>query len=309
MIVLLALACYGRYETTSDTDVTPVDTSVATDTTTDTATVTDTATDTATDTGTATSTDTGPLPQCGVDTDLGSAEGDAVATGIAVGNEVQTQCGPWNLSDSVVSWTAPRDGTWHFDTVGSPSDTVVAVFDDGCFQALDCSQDAFGDWSESRLDLFAGDTVNLAIETSDTAGWVLNVWEGACVDLNLGGELSAEASTIGEDTTLAVPSSCFSSPSAPGVGNDIVFRWVAPSRGVWSFSTEGSGFDTVLSLRRGGCEADVEVCGDDTNDGTALRTYSTVHAWLDVGQQVVLAIGGYNGATGTVKLTVSSGSP
>jgi hypothetical protein len=303
MILFLALACYGRYTPSNDTDLTPYDTGATSDT------ATGTATDTATDTGTGTATDTGPSPQCVVDMELGSVEGDAVATGIAVGNEVQTQCGAWNLHDTVVSWTAPRDGTWHFDTVGSASDTVVAAFDDGCFAALDCSDDAFGEWSETRLDLYAGDTVNLAIETSVTGGWMLNVWEGACIDLNLGGELSAETSTVGEDTTLAVPDGCFATGSSGTYGNDIVFRWVAPSRGVWTFSTEGSGYDTVLSLRRGGCEADVEVCGDDTNDGSIVRTHSTVHAWLDAGQPVVLAIGGYNGATGNVKLTIAAGTP
>lgn len=307
MIVLLALACYGRYERSSDTDTTSFDTgaSTATATATGSETGTGTGSDTGTATSTATATDTGPMPQCVVDTELGSAEGDAVATGIAVGNEVQTQCGAWNLPDTVVSWTAPRDGTWHFDTVGSPSDTVIAAFDDGCFQTLDCSEDAFGDWSASRLDLFAGDTVNLAIETSDTAGWVLNVWEGACVDLNLGGELSAETSTVGEDTTLPVPSECFANPNAPNYGNDVVFRWVAPARGVWTFSTEGSSFDTVLSLRRGGCEADVELCSDNTADSATFHTYSMLQAWLDGGEHVLLAVGGYDGANGAVNLTIA----
>jgi hypothetical protein len=75
-------------------------------------------------------------------------------------------------------FTAPADGTYTFDTVGSLYDTVLYVLD-GCEGAeLDCDDDsAVGTQSEVVLTLTAGQTVIVVVDgfSSNSGDYVLNV--------------------------------------------------------------------------------------------------------------------------------------
>lgn len=70
-------------------------------------------------------------------------------------------------------------------------------------------------------------------------------------------------------------------------GEDRLFYWVAPEAGDFTFRTEGSDFDTMLTLYRGACVR-IEACNDDY-DGAA----SAVDARLEAGEVVVLALDAY----------------
>lgn len=48
---------------------------------------------------------------------------------------------------------------------------------------------------------------------------------------------------------------------------DAAYRWTAPWTGRFRFTTEGSGIDTVLSLRQGSCAGRELACSDDVDDG------------------------------------------
>ena len=48
---------------------------------------------------------------------------------------------------------------------------------------------------------------------------------------------------------------------------DIAFRWTAPASATYNVSTEGSSFDTILSIRDRSCAGREIVCGDDLADG------------------------------------------
>jgi hypothetical protein len=76
-----------------------------------------------------------------------------------------------------------------------------------------------------------------------------------------------------------------------------------PADGVYSFSTAGSSFDTLLTLYAGLC-VEVLSCNDDFDDLS-----SAVDAELRAGDEVVLAVDLYGEASGgTYALTIAEGA-
>lgn len=97
--------------------------------------------------------------------------------------------------------------------------------------------------------------------------------------------------------------------SACGVGGglaveDAAFRFTAPAAGFYRLSTEGSAFDTVLSVRRGSCAGREMVCNDDAVDGV---THSALTLELAECETVTLVVDGADAvAIGDFALTVSA---
>ncbi len=124
----------------------------------------------------------------------------------------------------------------------------------------------------------------------------------ACPGDDLGGALGdsiATGSTAG--AADAVAPSCGS-----GGGPDATFLWTAPSAGTFTFVTNGSGFDTVLSIRSGdGCTGAELACNDDGGEGSRSRASAT----LASGDAVVLVVEGFSGATGDFVLSAYEGVP
>lgn len=86
------------------------------------------------------------------------------------------------------------------------------------------------------------------------------------------------------------------SGSRCGVGGgvaveDAAFRWTAPRAGTYRFSTEGSSFDTILSVRQGSCAGREITCNDDATDG---GTFSSVTLTLDECETVTLVVDGHD---------------
>ena len=77
------------------------------------------------------------------------------------------------------------------------------------------------------------------------------------------------------------------------------FSWTAPRAGRYAFSTEGSTFDTILSIRRDGCSGTELVCNDDT-----LDLSSSVVVELDAGEPVTAIVDGFDGAEGAFSLGI-----
>jgi hypothetical protein len=86
------------------------------------------------------------------------------------------------------------------------------------------------------------------------------------------------------------------------VAADASYTWTAPSSGTFVFDTMGSGFDTVLQIRRYNDSAPLG-CNDDSS-GTLQ---STVSVPLSAGQTVLVIIDGYGSATGTYRLNIAGG--
>ncbi|MBK8720701.1 MAG: hypothetical protein IPN32_39255 [Deltaproteobacteria bacterium] len=80
----------------------------------------------------------------------------------------------------------------------------------------------------------------------------------------------------------------------------MLYTWTPPTSGAYTFSLAGSSYDTVLAIASGGCGGVELVCNDDSG---GLQSQASAN--LTAGQTVVIAIDGYNGATGSYSLAVN----
>jgi hypothetical protein len=121
-----------------------------------------------------------------------------------------------------------------------------------------------------------------------------------CADYDLGGAIGVVATGRIGGTGDDHP---YCGDRGWGDGADLLFSWRAPADGVYSFSTAGSSFDTLLTLYAGLC-VEVLACNDDFDDLS-----SAVDAELRAGDEVVLAIDLYGEASGgTYALTIAEGA-
>ncbi len=89
-----------------------------------------------------------------------------------------------------------------------------------------------------------------------------------------------------------------------GAAPDVAFQWTAPRAGRYDISTEGSAFDTVLTVRRGGCDGggDVLACNDDVSGSRQAR----VTVELAACETVLIVVDGFSGAeSGEVRLSIA----
>jgi hypothetical protein len=117
----------------------------------------------------------------------------------------------------------------------------------------------------------------------------------ACVDQDLGSSVGspvASGTTVGQNE--AMPQNCGGNGAV-----DFVLRFIAPAAANYQFNTTGSTYDTVLSLHDT-CGGAPLTCNDDSN-GTLQ---STVNLAMAAGQQVLIAVSGYSGATGNWTLNI-----
>ena len=248
------------------------------------------------------------VPPC-PDADLGSVEGSAVAMGTTVGEgaDASGTCGGAAAEDVGFTWTAPRAGSWTFDTFGSAFDTILHVHDgalcDGT--SLGCNDDSgTGTQSSVTATLTAGQTITLVVDGFDASSagdYVLNISGPpipGCITADLGGAVGAAVAMgmnagAGDEVT-----------SCAGTGGlDVAYTWTAPARGLYTFNTAGSSYDTVLSLQRGNtCRGTVLACNDDTG-GTPQ---SSVTQLLNAGDLITIVIDGYSAtATGSYVLNIT----
>ena len=75
-------------------------------------------------------------------------------------------CVQSNAGDLSWEFTAPADGSYTFDTVGSNFDTVLFALDSCGGTELACNDDTVGVRSEITVDLLAGETILVVVD-----GW------------------------------------------------------------------------------------------------------------------------------------------
>jgi hypothetical protein len=75
---------------------------------------------------------------------------------------------------------------------------------------------------------------------------------------------------------------------------DRSFLWTAPRRGTFTFDTARSAMDSLLVLRRGGCEGEELACA---TGGISHGGGARVEATLEAGERVLVVVDGVAGAT------------
>jgi hypothetical protein len=120
---------------------------------------------------------------------------------------------------------------------------------------------------------------------------------GFSEDIDLGTSIGSPVSigsTSGASNTL--------SGSCGGSGaSDKIFRFEAPYSGAFTFSTEGSSYDTVLYIIDA-CSGDELACNDDGGSGTT----SSLSGSFTAGSTVYIVVDGYSSSSGSFDLNISA---
>lgn len=213
-------------------------------------------------------------------------------------NRFQPSCVASVSAEVTFSFTAPRAGSYVFDTVGSDFDTVLYALGPSCEPPeRACNDDASGTVSSEILfGMAAGETTVIVIDSFGESGaWSLQVSEsGECPHemLDSDAEVFVEGFLDGTQANSVV-SSC------AGTGPDIVYAWVPPFSGRWRISTAGSDFDTVLSVHSDNCQTEL-ACNDDGPGDVS----SVLDLELQEGVPVAIAVESYDGQGGFFQLSI-----
>jgi hypothetical protein len=122
-----------------------------------------------------------------------------------------------------------------------------------------------------------------------------------CYDFDLGNAVpqSVNGSNVGGGDSFAA--SC-----GLGGGADTLYRFTAPAAGSYTFDAIGSSYDTVITVYSD-CAGSELGCNDDFpgNPDCGCCACSEVSVALAAGQGVIVAMEGYNGATGSFTLNIN----
>ncbi|MEM6731090.1 MAG: DUF4215 domain-containing protein, partial [Myxococcota bacterium] len=185
-------------------------------------------------------------------THLGSDVGDFLWTGDLCGFEdtEQSSCAPASAEEVTFIWTAPADGTYRFDALGSPVGTVLSLRSGSCDGAeLRCNDDGVGDAAVlDSVSLLAGETVVVMLEAEGECGQVvLNISGAFC------GNLAVDAGETCDDGNSLDGDGCDSGCMLEGTCGD-------------GTTDAGEECDDGNFVSRDGCATDctdeLEFCGD-----------------------------------------------
>ena len=222
-------------------------------------------------------------------------------------------CATSGLASVWYQWTAPASGATTFDTIGSSFDTVLSVYTGGSVGGLtrvNCNDDASGLQSRTAFTASTGTTYRIAVSGyagatgNITLNWSLVVSTGAQNDnfasaTTLSGSTgSTTGSNAGATRETSEPQHCGTSGLA-----SVWYVWSPSSSGSATFDTIGSTFDTVLSVYTGSALTSLSAvsCNDDAVSLQSRTTFS-----VTAGRSYYVAVNGYSGLTGSIRLNWST---
>ncbi len=235
------------------------------------------------------------------DSDLGNTVPQSIAGNTQDSdNSDFGSCGGDFSPDDLYTFTAPSDGLYVFDTLGSALDTVVYLRDGGCFgPELECNDDASAGTPQSIVShgMVAGQQVIVGVDGNGSGSYVLNVDQVPCPDGSLGVNFPFTVAGTTLNGVNKTQGSCSVVSDAP----DYSYSFTAPTDGEYTFDTAGSGFDTVLYVLDGAsCNGAQLACSDNFS----FLSTSALSVPLTAGQTVSVVVDGANGAEGPFMLNV-----
>jgi hypothetical protein len=247
------------------------------------------------------------------DEDLGTATGDAVASGsTAFDDDSYTygECGSSGAKDRFYRFEAPEDGCYTFDTNTSSYDTLLRILDACEGDSLACDDDG-GDsyYSLITLGMEDGQEVFVVVDGYSSSSWgdyVLNINYAAAGELSYDTDLGDDVGdSIATGSNTGEPND-YEGSCGFGGGADLAFLWEAPDSGCYNFNTMGSSYDTVLLLLDAdgaGCGTSSELaCNDDGGGGLTSMIEYTVTA----GTRYVVVVDGFSDTSvGTYTLSIN----
>lgn len=218
------------------------------------------------------------------------------------------------------TWTAPANGRVTINTAGSVFDTLLAVYTGPSLATLApvASDDQSGGNNTSQVvfQAVAGTTYQIAVDGSGGSGGAISLNISldksiAPANDNFASRVDlGSATSVTTNATSAAATGEVSEPQHAGypATRSLWWKWTAPSTGLVSISTAGSGFDTVLAVYRGSTL--FSLLGVASNDDTGGGNTSRVEFEAQAGVTYQIAVDGFGGAGGAVSLGIAlSGGP
>jgi hypothetical protein len=219
------------------------------------------------------------------------------------------------------AWSATASGTVTVSTAGSSFDTVLAVYTGSAVDGLTlvASNDDGPNTTTSVVSFAAtpGTTYQIAVDGySGASGSVVIMLTpppgsgGGVGGTTLANDSFARPSPIGPSGGDFSVSSVGATkePGEPDHANhrggaSLWWSWTAPSGGTVAISTAGSNFDTILAVYAGNALNGLMVIA--ANDDIADAVTSSVSFMAQPGQTYRIAVDGYRGASGNVRLSLT----
>ncbi len=201
-------------------------------------------------------------------------------------NTTAGTCGGVPSPDTGYQFTAPNDGFFVFETIGSALDTVVYVRDGGCDGVeLGCNDNVASGVTDSRVTtrLDAGQTVVATVDGANGSGaYTFAVAEIGCIDTTLPQMVPQTVVDTFLDGYDRIEFSC----TGPGI-SERNFAFTAPADGIYAFDAFGSTADAVISVREGiACDGAELAC----NVYGSFTTMSPVTVPMTAGQTVTVSV-------------------
>jgi hypothetical protein len=257
---------------------------------------------------------TGPAPELACDDDGGAGSRSAITHTVSEGDVLlvvvdgysASSCGDYVLTIDCASGDGDGDGTCDdadlcFGDDATGDTDGDGVCDDGDPCPLDATDDTDGDGVCDSVDLCLGDDA-----TGDSDG------DGTCDDrascVPFDKDVGSALGVVDADDSCSFAAD-YTATCGSGAGSeDVAIRWTAPAAGTYTFTTNGSSYDTTLHLRDGAVcpgPAPQLVCNDDGGEGTRSLITRTV----DEGDVILVVVDGYGSSScGDYVLTVDCAS-
>ncbi len=213
------------------------------------------------------------------------------------------------------SWTPELSGAAIISTKGSRLDTLLGVYTGSELATLSplTSNDDPGSGTtqaEARFNAIAGTRYHIAVDGFDGANGLVML--SAAIDQagpaplndNFSYASSLSGTNIEIETTNIGATREKSEPliSSTEGGKSLWWTWTAPADGALVLSTAGSGFDTLLGLFSG--TTLVTLYSIASNDDFLPETGSRIKTTVTAGMTYQIAVDGYRGAVGNVRLSL-----
>lgn len=212
------------------------------------------------------------------------------------------------------TWTPTASGSYVIATTGSAIDTLLAVYSGTSFNALTtvaANDDESSSVRTSRVTVTAtaGSTYVIAVDgKAGVAGAIrLQVTSGGSNTAPANDAFAARISlaagggSLEGSNTLATRETSEPQHAGNGPTRSVWWTWTPNRSGRASITTAGSSFDTTLAIYTGTALTNLRLVASNDDAAGGLATSS---AAFDVvaGTTYQIAVDGYNGASGTVRI-------
>jgi hypothetical protein len=202
---------------------------------------------------------------------------------------------------------------FQINTRGSGSDTYLSVYDGSDLANLTligADDDGGGKLASLvNVNAKAGTTYQIAVDGwSNTTGPInLNIAPPPPANDNFANRIALTGSTANATGSNRGATGEVGEPAQSGVTNSVWWTWTAPTTGIYTFDTRGSGFDTYLSLFTGSDFSSLALVAADDDAGGNFASLISLNAIA--GETYQIAVDGYSSVTGPIQLNIAPTPP